>query len=383
MGEAYRILMVDDDTRYHRVYELAITEALPSTVVFATNGQEALSKLAAAVPFDLVILDLNMPKLGGEETLKRVRADASLDGLPVIILTGDTDQETHRRLLDIGADDFVEKGAPPEIFVARLATQLRHKVAMDRLTRAAIDRDLFAAGVLHDIRNLEANILAVCELTRSYLADNPEGRRDTMRKDFTALSGKAESVGAYAAAIIGMVRDTNHAMELRSVDLLPQCRWAADLAATRGDRTEGDGVARPLQLDITGTLAPVMADEHFLQLALLNICQNAIKYRRRDAAPRLIVSQRPGTGSEAGLVVSRFADNGIGVPKADLSRIFEPFKRGRTPSRQGGFGLGLALVHKVVTAMGGRAWAELPPDGSPGTILCLALPADPTHGRPL
>ncbi len=60
--------MVDDVVRYHRLHRMAITEAMPATVHFADNGVAALDKLSGPTPYDLLILDLNMPKLNGEDT---------------------------------------------------------------------------------------------------------------------------------------------------------------------------------------------------------------------------------------------------------------------------------------------------------------------------
>lgn len=374
MEARYRILMVDDVTRYHTLYEMAITDELPAKVHFATNGEEALDKLAAPIPYDLLILDLNMPKLNGEQTLQRIRQDPSFDTMPVIILTGDTDQETHRRLLDIGADDFVEKGSPPEIFVARLKSQIRHKLALDRLTKLAVDMDIFAAGVLHDIRNLETNILTICELARAYLAEDPLGRRDQIVQDLTALEDKADNLGRYASEIIKMVRETTKPLDPKPQALRPLLEWAVKMAQPK---TPDPNLK--LTLEVTGDLQPVVADKHFLQLALLNIVQNAVKYRREGAPPHLVVSQRPGIKDDPKLtgttLVTCIQDNGVGIKKHELRKVFEPFVRGSAYSKKdGGFGLGLSLVLKVMTTMGGKVWAELPPFG-PGSVMCLELPA--------
>jgi signal transduction histidine kinase len=371
MQARYRILMVDDVTRYHLLYEMAITDALPAEVQFATNGVEALDALAAPTPYDLLILDLNMPKLGGEETLRRIRQDPNLDTMPVIILTGDTDQETHRRLLDIGADDFIEKGAPPEVFVSRLKAQMRHKLALDRLTRIAVDMDIFAAGVLHDIRNLETNIVTVCELTREYLDTDPVKHAQQMVQDFTSLEQRAESLGRYANEVIGMVRETQKELKMSPQPLKPLVEWAVKMAQPK---------ELTLTYQIAGELAPVLADKHFLQLALLNLVQNAVKYRRPGVAPHLVVSQKPGRpdltkGGQTALVTS-LADNGVGIKRGELRKVFEPFVRGSDRTKKdGGFGLGLSLVAKVMSTMHGRVWAELPPDGTAGTVMCLELPA--------
>lgn len=374
MEPRYRILMVDDVTRYHSLYEMAITDALPAEVLFAVNGIEALEKLQSPLPFDLLILDLNMPKLGGEETLRRIRQDPSFDTMPVIILTGDTDQDTHRRLLDLGADDFVEKGAPPEVFVSRLKAQMRHKVALDRLTRVAVDMDIFAAGVLHDIRNLETNILTVAELTREYLGEDPIGHKDQIVADFASLSSRADSLGRYAAEVIQMVRETRRELVLTPQDPWPFVEWAMKMAAPQ----RGGKADVKLNWKINGPLASVIADRRFLQLAVLNVVQNAVKYRRPGEDAELVVGQQPGrpefTRLHGPSVVMTFRDKGVGIKQGELRRVFEPFVRGEgRTKKESGFGLGLALVTKVMTAMKGRVWAELPPDG-PGVVMCLELP---------
>ncbi len=374
MEAQYRILMVDDVTRYHTLYEMAITDAMPAKVHFATNGEEALDKLASPIPYDLLILDLNMPKLGGEETLRRLRLDPNLDNMPVIILTGETSPEVHRRLLELGADDFVEKGAPPEIFVARLKAQMRHKLALDRLARLAVDMDIFAAGVLHDIRNLETNILTIAELARVYLEEDPIGRRDLMIQDLTALEDKADHLGRYATEIIRMVRETHKPLDLKAQEVKPLITWAAKMSSPK-HAAEPD---LKLGVEFEGAVKAVIADKHFLQLAVLNIVQNAVKYRRPGVSPHLKIRQRPGKDEAVGSrksIVTMIQDNGVGIKKAELRKVFEPFVRGTSwNKKEGGYGLGLSLVMKVMTAMGGRVWAESP-EGEIGTVICLELPA--------
>lgn len=371
METQIRILMVDDVTRYQTLYRAAITDALPASVNFATNGEEALEKLDEPVPYDLLILDLNMPRLGGEETLKRIRSSPNFDNMPVIILTGDADQDKQRRLLEIGADDFVEKGAPPEIFVSRLKAQLRYKIALDRLSQIALDMDIFAAGVLHDIRNLETTIITIAELAKDYLATDPEGRKPLLLQDLQALEDKADHLGRYASEIIAMVRETKKPLSLTEQALTPLIDWAGRVAS------ESKNHPRGLSVHIPAPLKPVIADKHFLKLVLLNIFQNAIKYVREGHAPELHIEQRAATPDpgrvKARSIVTCFRDFGRGIDAKELRRVFEPFVRGKRQHGKG-FGLGLALVAKVTTAMGGRVWAECPKDGQPGTVICLELP---------
>jgi signal transduction histidine kinase len=71
--------------------------------------------------------------------------------------------------------------------------------------------------------------------------------------------------------------------------------------------------------------------------------------------------------------VTRVRDYGIGIPSQDFDKVFQPFVRGTHAKKDGGFGLGLSLVSKVVHTMGGRIWAEAPCSG-PGVVMCIELP---------
>jgi signal transduction histidine kinase len=362
--------MVDDVTRYQQLYEMAITDAMPAKISFATNGEEALEALASPTKYDLLILDLNMPKLGGEDTLAQIRQDPGFDNMPVIILTGDPDLDTHRRLLELGADDFIEKGSPPELFVARLKAQMRYKLALDRLTRIAVDMDIFAAGVLHDIRNLETNINAVCELTKMSLEKDPVSKKVDMLNDFGLLEEKAVGLAKYATDIIEMVRETKQQITLESVNPRKLLDWVFIMA----ESSEGK---EPLEWSIETDLSNFQGDKNFLRLAFLNIVQNAVKYSRPESPPKVSIYERDpvdgGNDLEGKRRVICIRDYGIGVPEGEHRKVFKPFVRGTGQPKGTGFGLGLSLVHKVISTMSGRVWAEPPPDGY-GTVFCIELP---------
>jgi two-component system response regulator len=87
-------------------------------IVVARDGQEALDYLFAAGSFaerdpklmpEVVLLDLNLPKLGGLEVLRRVRADERTRRLPVVILTSSNEERDIIRSYDLGANSFVQK----------------------------------------------------------------------------------------------------------------------------------------------------------------------------------------------------------------------------------------------------------------------------------
>lgn len=99
----------------------------------------------------------------------------------------------------------------------------------------------------------------------------------------------------------------------------------------------------------------VYGDHKYLEQALFNLLDNAIKYGREGGKIEISVIERDQKEVEIAI-----KDDGIGIPKEDISRIFERFYRvDKGRSRElGGTGLGLSIVKHIVQAHGGRVWAE-------------------------
>jgi two-component system chemotaxis sensor kinase CheA len=102
-----RILVVDD-ARIVREVERSILEQAGYEVVTASDGMEALAELAER-PCDLVVSDIEMPRMDGLELTSRIRGMPRLAQLPVILLTSRPDEDTRRRGLEAGADGYVVK----------------------------------------------------------------------------------------------------------------------------------------------------------------------------------------------------------------------------------------------------------------------------------
>ncbi|GMU37852.1 MAG: hypothetical protein AMXMBFR22_20430 [Phycisphaerae bacterium] len=105
---AVRILLVDDNPQNLELLEVYM-EALPEAeVMTATNGQEAMEKVAASPP-DLILLDIMMPKTSGFEVCKRIKADPKTRDIIVVMVTALSETGDVERAAECGADDYVTK----------------------------------------------------------------------------------------------------------------------------------------------------------------------------------------------------------------------------------------------------------------------------------
>ncbi len=114
-----RVLIADDEPHIRRVL-CTLLESSSFQVDEASNGREALDRIASETPYDFVLLDLMMPFASGLDVLRRIREDPRRSATPVIILTAkgqDTDRED---AFVRGADDFLTKPFSPKKLLARI-----------------------------------------------------------------------------------------------------------------------------------------------------------------------------------------------------------------------------------------------------------------------
>jgi len=137
-----RILVVDD-TELNRDLLLRRLQRDGHTVAAASDGSEALRRLAAE-PFDVVLLDVMMPGLDGFAVLERMQADPALRQVRVVIVSAVDDVNSVARGIEMGADDYLTKPINPVLLNARLTAALAKKRVADAETMhaRALEREL-------------------------------------------------------------------------------------------------------------------------------------------------------------------------------------------------------------------------------------------------
>ncbi|MFD0750373.1 response regulator transcription factor [Mucilaginibacter calamicampi] len=121
-----KILIVEDDLYMQAI----LKEFLSATyeIVISQDGMEALAFMQSGNVPDLIISDLNTPKLNGLELITQVKVSDFFKSIPIIILSGEDSSEKRIKCLDSGADDFIVKPFNPAELEARIRVVLRRIV---------------------------------------------------------------------------------------------------------------------------------------------------------------------------------------------------------------------------------------------------------------
>jgi two-component system, OmpR family, KDP operon response regulator KdpE len=144
-----RILVVDDDPQIRRVMKVTLS-AHGYEVGDARTGEEGLSALQSS-PYDLVLLDMNMPGMGGIETCRLIRSTSEV---AIIMLTVNNTEKDKVQALDAGADDYVTKPFGTPELLARIRAALRRLPHPDR----AELQPLKAHGVEIDLSSRQVTV---------------------------------------------------------------------------------------------------------------------------------------------------------------------------------------------------------------------------------
>ncbi len=139
--EQSAILVVDDSRTMRLALISALNELGLRNITEAANGRQAL-ELVQARPFDLMLLDIEMPEMSGTEVLNALKANPDLSGLPVIVISGAGQMENAVKCIELGAEDFLPKPFNPTLLRARVTTSLEKKRLrdLDRLRLAELAR---------------------------------------------------------------------------------------------------------------------------------------------------------------------------------------------------------------------------------------------------
>ena len=390
-----KILVVNDDAGSL----LALTSLLNQwaeesqyEVLGARSGQEALRQVLLH-DFAVILLDVNMPGMDGFETAEAIHQRARSADIPIIFVTAFLADEIDRlKAYQRGAADFLFTPVIPQILHAKVSVFVALAMKNEELKRQTY-------ALSQQTLELTA--------TNARLTQEMEERREAERKshakdEFLAMLGhelrNPLSAISSAASLIGLpgapadsvgrakqiiARQSQHLSRIVD-DLLDLSRAMSgkillarqplDIAALVGACLETfRATGRTKQYSVGVHLAPgwVNGDPTRLEQIATNLIDNALKYTPPGGKIDIYVDADEASGQ----IVLRVADTGMGIGPELLPQVFDVFVQGSiTIDRaQGGLGIGLALVRRLVELHGGTVSANSEGAGC-GSVFEIRLP---------
>jgi signal transduction histidine kinase len=358
-----RILIVDDQRDNQ---EMLLRILRQYEVHTANNGRAALAKLEQE-RYDLVMLDIMMPVMGGIETLQHIRQRYTDIELPVVFVSALSERRSIANGRQMGANDYIVKPFDVEDVLARVNTQLRLKRFADERQQMVVGfqqmvewQERLMQVASHDLRNPLNNLrMLVSAMKKTFNEDPPTIRMlQMMEASISSMNNIIdEFLDVRIADTVGNVRV--ELTETNTFNLITQIVNQYAVAAFNKD-------IRIHANDIGGI---VLADPNRLSQVIANLISNAIKYtpRHGDVWIETLVQD--------GIWQLTVTDSGPGVPENERHLLFQPFSKVSSKPTAGetSTGLGLWIVREMVHAQNGEVGVHFPPEG--GSQFWVQLPA--------
>jgi signal transduction histidine kinase len=381
-----RILLVEDSEHDALTFRRAFRKALaPCDIALCERAEEALTQLCAqTASFDLVVADYKLPSMSGLELYRALRA--SNIPIPLVLLTGAGTEYLAVEALKAGVDDYIIKDAGqgyvdllPLVLsevVQRYRDRLDHQRAQETLRKLETELrqaqkiqaiGTLAGGIAHEFNNI---LMAILGYTSLILDDVPQD--STVWSNAQRVFQAGERAKHLVQQILAFSRQTEP--EHTPVKLHILVQEALGLIQRTLPTT------LTLRQDVDQDVGTVLISIPEVHQLLMNLCANAA-HAMREAGGMLdirldtvdmeadltLLPAVPQPGSYARLSVR---DTGHGMTPDVVERIFEPFFT--TKGVGEGTGMGLAVVHGIVTHSGGAITVESTP--GEGTTFVIYMP---------
>ncbi len=382
MEETLNILIIDDD----EVDRMSISRALKAANVGmklseASDYSEAVEILEHN-DFDCIFVDYLLPGKDGLVVVQEIRASGSK--VPLIVLTGQGDEQTAVKLMKAGASDYITKSRiTPDLLSATLRNviriyeaelqielfnnQLRESnellkkknkeleekrqqihIQNLKLLEASETKSKFLATMSHELRTPLNAIMAFSQMLQ-------RKNKDNFSKQQVDMIQRIHGNGKNLLALINDILDLSK-IEAGGLKLHPEEFDLSQLINTTIDELRSLKSQKKLDIKVKINLenTKTINDRNRVRQILVNLISNAIKFTDEGM---VVIEATEISESDLAIIVK---DTGIGISKDDTKHIFEPFRQiNQTISRKyAGTGLGLAITQSLIKMMNGSVSVE-------------------------
>jgi two-component system sensor histidine kinase/response regulator len=360
-----KILVVDDED----TLRLTLKMRLQSTgfdVRTASNGEEALEMMKEDQA-DIILLDINMPRMGGIEALALLS-----DMYPtteVIMLTGFADFSTAVDCLKKGAKDYLVKPIEVTELITRVKSILRARVS----ERAFRDlQQQYMSTFFHDLLGPLSTISSTVE----HLLEEKSGAISKEQAVLLRYAGElSDKMDREIQAMIDLSQ-----FESRIVKLDPKPVDVATLAQMIAIRYEILAKSKDIKFikEVEKNLPSVRCDFDKVTQVLNNILDNAIRYSLNGGTVSMTIQKLPpeATEDKKGAILFSIKDDGIGIPAEELPIVFNKYKEqlAAKPAEMKKTILGLAISKHIIEAHRGKIWVDS--EAGKGSTFSFTLPME-------
>ena len=358
-GDQIRALIIEDDYLVSEMIRGTLEELNLNVIGEASSGREGVELTQALKP-DVILMDIQMPDMGGIEASRRIQACCPT---PIVVLTAYETQELVEQASESGVGAYLVK--PPNraqlqraitIAVARFQDMMELRRMNEALRARNEELDAFAHTVAHDLQNPVARIVGFAETLASSANDLPE---EKLRNFLSVIARDGRRMSRIIDELLLLAG-------LRQLDVKPVPMDMASILEEVEERLV-DSIS-DTQASITLPDRWPVAEGHapWIEEVWFNYLSNAIRYGGRPPEIRL------GAEVEGDGVRFWIEDNGQGISPEEQENLFQPFTR-LEQVKTGGHGLGLSIVRRIVEKLGGEVGVES--EVGHGSYFWFTLPA--------
>jgi len=332
-----KVLIVDDDELVLESFEKVFKENSSAlNVEKATDGKQAL-KMIADREYDIIITDLVMPEIDGIQLLKK--AKQLQPEAEVILITAYSSYNSAVDAMYFGATDYISKPINAGELKARISRAVEKREALIEKNSKLLEMERLFYTVAHDFKATILSVKSFSEILshdyRDRLDDEGQFLIDRIRSNLSVMESITEGLLEFSK--IGKVNEL-----WENID-------ASDVLKDIVDNFAPALKEKNITLTVENYLPSVYFYRRGLQRVFSNLIDNSIKYAKAGIVPCIkIGSTDTGPLTAEGLCQFFVEDNGIGIAAENRELIFELFHRENGSIHVQGYGIGLALVRKIL-----------------------------------
>jgi two-component system sensor histidine kinase/response regulator len=358
------VVAIDDNLSVLKAVEI-ILQTSGFEVHIAHDGSEGLRLIRDQLP-DVVICDIEMPKLNGHQVLRVLRHDPTTADIPVIFLTAYSERSDVRTGMELGADDYITKPFSAKEITGAVEAQIKKRstVAAKYETTLRLLRKNIAYALPHELRTPLTGILGfagVLEMDYETLKP-PEVHRiaEHIIKSGRRLQRVLENYLVYAQLeIIGADPVEIEALRNHIVGNTAEI-------VTQQAKQKAEEVGRPADLVLDVQNIALQISEGDLRKISEELVDNSFKFSRPGTQVQISTLREPTR------FTLRFLDHGRGMTAEQIQNVGAYMQFGRMLHEQQGLGLGLAIARRLAELHNAKFQIQSAPER--GTLVSVTFP---------